>query len=115
MSARTDIATAASTVAGVNVTPNYRQDLGPGQGFVRFEARTRSSNGAGFMNTWQVWLALPQDLVTAETWLEANIDALVDAVSTAMVVTTVTPNELVLGAGNKINGVVIEGARSARE
>lgn len=116
MGARQELATAASTVIPVggtdplNVTPYYRQSLTPGHGFVRLANKARSTDGFGFMDTWEVWLALPQDIPTAEKWLENNTDALIAALAPLMVITTITPSELVLDA-NSVPGVVIAGAR----
>jgi hypothetical protein len=110
MTARDEIAAAASTVAGVNVTPYYRQNLQAGQGFVRLHAKARDNSGFGWMDTWQVWLALPQDIPTAEAWLDDTTPALIEALSPVLVLTTVTPSTLVVDA-NSVPGVVIEGAR----
>jgi len=107
---RAAIAAAASTVDGVTCTPNYRQSLSPGDAFVRLDRRARSENGYGYMDTWQVWLALPQDQASAETWLDTNIDALTAALSAEIVVTAITPAELVPGP-TPVNGVIFEGAR----
>lgn len=110
MSARADIAAAASTVAGVDIASEYRQSLTPYHGFVKWNGLNRDESGLGWMDTWQVWLALPQDVKTAETWLEANLPALLDALAPELYVTTVSPAELVLEGGS-INGLIIEGAR----
>lgn len=108
MSARSDLATAA-TVAGVsNVSERYRQSLKPGDGFVKRGQRRRADNGFGFIDTWEVWLALPSDLATAEKWLDDHLDTLSDAISNAMVVKTVTPNELGL-TDAVVNGVIFAG------
>lgn len=109
MSTRTDLATAA-TVAGVsNVTDYYRQSLKPGDGFVRLALRERASNGFGYVNKWEVWVALPADLVQAEKWLDQNLDALTEAINSVVVVTSVTPSELVLGSST-VNGVIFAGS-----
>lgn len=110
MGARADIATAASTVTGVDVAPEYRQSLSPYTGFVKWNGLNRDESGLGWMDTWQVWLALPQDVKTAEQWLTQNLPALLDAVEPELYVTTVTPAELVLEGGST-NGLIIEGAR----
>ncbi len=69
---RQAIADAASTVAGVTCTPQYRLSLNPGDACVRLTVANRAANGFGFVNTWQVWVALSQDLATAEAWLDAT-------------------------------------------
>lgn len=113
--ARTAIATAASTVAGINVSPYYRQISGTGEGMVRMD-RTTYPDPFGGIVTWQVLIVVPQDVVAAERWLEAHQDELVDALSPEMTVRTVTPKELVTpqakpGPALVTSVVVIEGDR----
>jgi hypothetical protein len=107
---RQAIADAAKTVTGIKCTPNYRQLTKPGDACVRLANRARSENGYGFMDTWQVWLALPQDLVAGETYLDAHIDTIIGALSDQLVITTVTPADLLFGQ-NPVNGVIFEGVR----
>lgn len=114
MSARDDIAAAASAVSGVSVTSKWRQALNPGQGFVRIASTTRPQNGIGWLNTWQVWIAIPQDAAAAETWLDDHMVPLAAAVRRELAVTNLTPAQLVLVAGGPgINGLIIEGVRAA--
>lgn len=112
MGAREDIATAASSIEGIEVSAQYRQSLTPFYGFVKWSARNRDDSGLGWMDTWQVWLALPQDVKTSEAWLTDNLDALVSAVDDEVVVTTAIPADLVLEGGST-NGLIIEGTRPA--
>lgn len=112
MGAREDIAAALDLVPGVNVTPHYRQSLRPGDGFVRFAGMVAASNGFGFVATWEVWLAIPQDVKAGELWLEAKLPALITALDSEAIVTNVNPADL--GLGDHItNGVILEGARAA--
>lgn len=109
MNTREDLAT-ATTLAGVtNVAPYYRQSLRPGAGFVRIGPRTRAANGFGYVQAWEVWIAIPDDIAAAEKWLDEHLTAITEAAETAMVVTTVTPSELVLGS-TTVSGVVIAGS-----
>lgn len=110
---REAIAAAASSVAGVKCTPYYRQSLKPGDACVRLQVRTRSANGFGYVDTWQVWLALPQDVAAAEKWLDQHGPALVEALDPEFIggVQTITPAELVLGNGHTTNGVIYQGPR----
>lgn len=110
MTTRTDIAEAASLVAGVSVTPYFRQSLKSGDGFVRLASRARGDNGFGWVDTWEVWLAIPQDVVAAEKWLEANLQDLIDELDDELVVTNAAPAELAL-PGGVINGLIIAGTR----
>lgn len=109
--ARVDIA-AAATASGVDVSPDYRQTLQPYAGFVKWSGRNRDDSGFGWIDVWQVWLALPQDVRTAEQWLGEHLAPLVAAVDAELVVTTVSPAELVLDA-SKTNGLIIEGTRAS--
>lgn len=106
---RTDIATAATVVGVTSVTPFYRQSLKPGDGFVRLARRERDSSGFGWMDTWEVWIALPSSLVDAEKWLDEHLDNLAHRLNAAMVVTAATPSELGLG-DSTVNGLIISGA-----
>ena len=109
MSTRADIAAAASLPGVSKVSEYYRQSLKPGDGFVRLAQRERASNGFGYINKWEVWLTIPADFVAAEKWLDQNLNALTDAINSVMVVTSVTPSELVLGAST-VNGVIFAGS-----
>lgn len=112
MSVREEIAAAASLIEGVNVTPYYRQSLKPGDGFVRLGQRGRDGSGIGFIDTWELWLAVSQDIPGAEQWLEANLDDLLVSLGSAMYVTTVTPTELVIGTGGAtVPGLIVAGTR----
>ncbi len=112
MTVRADLAAAATVVTGVNVTEFYRQSLKPGDGFVRYAGRKRSANGFGWIDTWEVWTAIPANLPDAEKWLEDNLPAVVDALDTVMVVATATPAEMALGT-TTVNGVIIAGTTAA--
>lgn len=112
MSTRTDLATAATGVAGTNVTGTYRQSLKPLDGFVKWNGRRAGDNGHGWLDDWQIWLALHQDVTTAEAWIAANLQDLIEALDDEMVVTTAVPAELVLGS-TSVNGLIIEGSREA--
>ncbi|GAB7003918.1 hypothetical protein JCM18899A_13900 [Nocardioides sp. AN3] len=110
---RQAIADAASTVAGVTCTPQYRLSLNPGDACVRLTVANRAANGFGFVNTWQVWVALSQDLATAEAWLDGHLNELAAALDPVLFVSSLTPSELVLAGGAVTNGVVVEGQRAA--
>lgn len=111
--ARTAIAAAASTVAGVNCKPYYRQSAKPGDACVRLASRAKAGNGFGYVDTWQVWLVLPQDLAAAEKWIDEHGPELEAALEQEFIggVATVTPADLQFGNGPGVNGVIYEGAR----
>lgn len=112
MTTREDIAAAASTVDGVNITPDYRQTLKVGEGFVKWNGRVVDDSGLGWIDTWQVWLSVPQDRAGGEKWLTEHLDALLDALDAELVVTAALAADLVLGS-TSTNGLIIEGMRPA--
>lgn len=112
MSTRIELAGAATVPNVSNVTPSYRQSMKTGDGFVRFALRERASNGFGYIDKWEVWVAIPQDFAAAEKWLDDNIQTITDAIGTVMTVTQVTPSELALGS-NTVNGVIFAGSLGA--
>ena len=113
MSARTEIAAAANTVSGINVSAYYRQGLKVGGGFVSMGPRQRGDNGFGYVVEWFVLVALPQDLKAAEVWLDANLEALMAAIDTEIVVQSATPDTFTFREGGTTNAVAITGVREA--
>jgi hypothetical protein len=108
---REELAEAANTVEGLDVSPTYRQSLAPKQGLVRFARRDRPQNGFGWLETWQVWIAMAQDLYGAELALEVIQDELMDALGDVMTVTSLVPSDLVLPNNPIVPGIVVEGVR----
>ena len=100
---------AAASIPGVSVAPWYRQTTKPLEGMVRLE-RVAYPNRLGGINTWQVLIVLPQDIATAERWLDLKIPALAAAVGQEMTVSSIAPQELVTDGG-KVPVVVITGNR----
>lgn len=110
--ARQAIADAVSAVPDVTCTPTYRQSLGPGDAMVRLARTVPADNGFGHINTWQVWIGLPQDLATAEEWIDVHAPALLTAVRGELAATSLTPADLVITPGGPVtNGLILEGAR----
>lgn len=110
--ARDDLSAAATTVPDVTCKPRYWQISNPGDALVRLDALARDDTGFGYLATWQVQVALSQDLAEAETWIDAHIDALTDALTDVMVVTLVQPVDLVLDTG-RVPALLIQGTRAA--
>jgi hypothetical protein len=110
MSARAELAAAASTVEGLDVVDYYRQSVRPGTGFVRLAEKTKADNGFGYVDTWDVVVVLPQDLVSAEKFLESVQGQLLAALDAVMYVQTLTPTQIVFDA-QSVPGVVVTGAR----
>lgn len=113
MSVRDDIAAAASTVEGVNVSPSYRQVSEPGTGFLQLVSTTRDDTGLGWLDTWHVVIALSQDWPTAEAWVDSHRFALITALDSEVLVTGVTPQQIQLDSGPVIPCVVVEGSRES--
>lgn len=113
MSAREEIAAAASTITGVTVAPFYRQNLKAGSGFVSLISRARGDNGFGYVDTWGVLVAIPQDVKAAEEWLEEHLTPLMDALDAEMVVQSASPDTFTLRDGVSTNAVSITGTREA--
>lgn len=107
---RTEIAAAVNATGLVKVAAYYRQNIKPGDGFVTWVAQAIGEDGIGFVDTWQVWVALAKSVADAEKWLDTNLTTLRDALDTELTVTTIRAGELPLGA-NTVNGVILEGAR----
>lgn len=109
MTARQEIAAAATIDGLTNVTPNYRQTLKPYEGFVRLVSRELGDNGFWWMDTWQIWIALEQDIPKNEKWLEDHLNDLMAAAGTAFNVTSAAPMEL--GLSTVVPGLIIAGTR----
>lgn len=108
MTARVDIAAAATASGVVNVTPFSRQNPNPGEGSVRLDRRFPDESGFGWMDAWQVIIFLPQDLQAAEAWMDLNLTTVMEAVAAAMYVTEATPGQITLDTGS-VPGVIIAG------
>lgn len=110
---REAIAAAANTVEGVNVSPWYRQSTKPGDGFVALARSERDESRFGFINKWEVLVALPSNLRDAERKFADLMDPLLAALKTELIVTAFYPSNLAFGT-DSVPCVVIEGSR-ARE
>lgn len=109
--ARAAIAAAASSLDGISCSAYYRQSFKPGDAMVRLAGRGPDPE-LGSTDTWQVYVALSQDVATAEKWLDAHLGDLETALAAEMTVTSITPTEFVTGS-TSVNGVVVEGDREA--
>ena len=108
---REAISAAVNTVEGFNCSPWFKQTTRTGDAIVSYAGSTRSENGFGYMNRWQVLVILPADIANAEKYLTDHLDALITAVESELIVQTVTPSTLTLDVGT-VPGVVIEGVRA---
>lgn len=105
---REAIAAAAITVDAVDVLPVYRQSLTALQGFVRWAGRVPDSSGFGWVDTWEVWLALPSSVQTSEEWIADHLPELLAALGSELQIDAANPAELVLGS-TSVNGLIITG------
>lgn len=111
---RDAIAAAASTVAGVKCSAHYAAVTKPGAACVRwagteYEPTFGGRDGA---DTWQVIVRLPQDLTEAEKWADAHRGELAAAIGTEIVVTAVTPQQVIFDYGTPAQPcLIVEGHR----
>lgn len=106
---RAVIAAAANTVEGIDCTPYFRQSTKPGSAVVRKD-RVTYPNKFGGLVTWQVLVMLPQDLASAEKYMDEKVPALVDALAPHLVVTEAVAQQLALETG-AVPIVLIQGTR----
>jgi hypothetical protein len=108
---RQAVADAANVVLGdKRCAPYYRSTTRPGDAWVSFARRDRDDTGLGYMDSWEVRCALPQDLATAEAWCDTNSDDLAEALAEHLVITAVVMVTLVTDTGNT-PGLIVEGVR----
>lgn len=113
-SVRQEIATAASTVDGVNLEAYYRANVKVGTGGLSW-LRTEYPNKFGGEDYWGVLVNLPNDPAAAEAWIEEHKAALVGALKGVLVVTAARP-EIVTSTDNPSQKVLtIEGHRESEE
>lgn len=109
-SVREAIAAAANTVAGVHVTPYYRQITKAGEGSVRLD-RIEFPNAFGGLCTWQVLIVLPASIEIAERWLDQNSEALRGALAEELALRSMGMAQLSLPDAGSIPALVIDGQR----
>jgi len=114
VTAREDIAEAASTVAEINCSPYYQLATKPGTAWVEW-ARVDYPNKFGGEAYWTVFVVLPSDVKAAEKWIESHINALVAALNRELVVTTVRPEQILQNDGPILKAMVVEGHREQEE
>lgn len=112
MSARTDIAAAASTVEGITGHPYVVGDTSPGTLYPRID-RIEYPNPFGGVVHFNVVLVLPQDLAEAEQYLEQKLAPLKAALEEHLVLTTVQPQRLQLDGVGVLPVAFINGHREA--
>lgn len=108
--AREAIASAASGVEGVSVSPYYRQQLRAGTGSVRFVRVRKPDNGFGWLYEWSVSIATSANAKTHEVWMENHLEEVCEALGRELDIQSASDAELVY-EGASIFGVVIAGTR----
>lgn len=106
---RQALADAANAVAEFNCSPYFRAATKPGSAHVRLD-RIEYPNRFGGICYWQVVVILPQDMTSAEKYIDEHIPALRSALADELVVTSVTPQQIVFD-GPALPCVFIEGWR----
>jgi hypothetical protein len=100
--ARAEIATAASTVDGVNVSPYFRQVTKAGQGFIkldRIEYPDRIARVNGGIAHFVLWVILPADVAQAEQRAEELEPLLRNAIGRAWSVDSAQLADLQMDSG----------------
>jgi hypothetical protein len=113
MSAREDLAAAASSVDGITVTPYLQQYSKPGRGYVRTAQLAPDTRFAPlYVATWEVVIPLGQDHVQAEKLLDRWAVPLLVALAPHLRAVTLTPVSITYDEA-QVDGLVINGTREA--
>lgn len=107
---RLALATAASTVEGITCAPYFQQSTKPGSAMVRRDNTNYPDKFGGWV-TWQVLVMLPQDLASAEKFLDEKVPALRAALAPEMRVTDAIPQQLALPDGGNVPILLMQGSR----
>jgi hypothetical protein len=107
---RAALATAMSTVDGV--TGYARRALvpapKPGDGWALWRGMQRA-DGAAFMQTWVVVIALAGDEIAADAWIESHIDDLYDALEPVIFIDSFAPAVTPLTGNSEALALMITG------
>lgn len=106
---REEISAAANAVAGVSCVPYHRQSPGAGDAAVRL-GEIAYPDRLGGLVTWEVVVGLPQDVATAEQWIDDHKAALREALAPAMTVRRIYPARSTYDT-TQTNVLVVEGTR----
>lgn len=106
---RQEISSAVNTVDGISCTPYHRQSAAAGDASVRF-ASTNYPDKFGGIVTWEVVVGLPQDVATAEKFIDSKSPAIRAALAEVITVRRVYPARSTYDT-TQTNVLVIEGTR----
>lgn len=107
---REALAAAASSVEGIVCTPVYQQVTAQGQACVRLD-RIEYPDRFGGVVHWNVVVCLGQDMASAETFFEAKVPLIVEALKPELIVASATPQQLNLIDGSSVLAAFINGFR----
>jgi hypothetical protein len=114
VTSREEIAAAASTVDGVDVSPQYRSVTAAGQGYVEW-LRTDYPDPLGGEDYWGVVIVLPTDLAAAQQWIATYKTKLWRALGrkgeNVLTVTQARPELVLMTDNQSLRVLVIEGHR----
>lgn len=112
---RQAIAAAADTVTGIKCEHYFAPVTKPGAACVRLD-HTDYPNRLGGVDHWQVIVRLPQDLAEAEKYMDTVRLPLYQAISAEIVVTSITPSQVIFEAGTvPLPCLIIAGHRAQEE
>jgi hypothetical protein len=114
VSAREEIAAAASTAAGVDCSATYRLLSKPGQAYVEW-LRDDWPNKFGGESYFGVVVCLPNDVASAQAWIEEHKNEIREAVAPALEVTQLRPEVHLMTDNQSQKVLVVEGHRGAGE
>jgi len=98
---RQELADALSTAAGIKGMTKRPTTPRTGDAWPIWDGAERGDGGA-FMMSWRVRVFLPQDEVAASTWIDANLDALYDAITPVAYVESFRPVAVPASSGEQL-------------
>lgn len=122
MTVREELAAAASTVDGIEISPEYRQLSKPGQGWIEL-LRTEYPPIHGVLggeDYWGVFVLMPSDVAAAQRFMDEKRTELVRALMPPtgvrwLIVTQVRPEIISVPDNPGIKTMVVEGHRAAED
>jgi hypothetical protein len=114
MTARDELAAAASTIDGITVTAGFRQVTAPGDGFVQRSTIATDPSGFGWLQTWRIFVCAGQDMAAAEAFYDEHAAQLLTALRRQLLDLALEPQELVYGTATT-NALVLTGTRELQE
>jgi hypothetical protein len=101
VSIRDDLAAVLSTVDGVKGYPKAPAAWNTGDGWPLWSGANRWEDSGLFVDTWRIMIVLPSEEGAADAWIDAHLQALVDAISPVAFIDSMVP-ALAQASGNDI-------------